>query len=701
MVEAPGGAQGVADSLDAALQAVAALHRAGRLEHARAACRELVARHPGESEPHFREGLVEAELGSLAAAKEAIARAIALRDKPNYRYAFGDVQERLGDRAGAIVSWRRAVEAQPAFAPAHIRLGVALQETGELAQAIAHFVFAVQARPDDARAWNNLAAALMAQGSAKEAETAARRALALDANHAAANLNLGRALASQQDDAQASAAFERVAALDPGNASAWNELGMCRARAGSLLAAREAFQRAVAANPRLAGAWARLAGVCAHLGLQAQAAEAYRRAESLEPREAAQIGSDRLFALQYDGQHAPDEVYAAHRDWAARHAPLRSGLPALRNSRDPDRPVRLGYVSPRFHASSAAFLLVPVIERHDRAAFEVHCYAQQDTQDAVTMRIRASGVRWTDTRPLDDRQLAARMREDGIDIAIDLAGHTPGNRLAMFAHGPAPVTGTWLDYFNTTGMEQMGFLVTDAIHSPPGDAQRFTERLLRMPHCRFCWEPPAYAPEVVRRPLPGGAAAPVFGSFNRMAKVSPATLDAWCALLQALPSSRLLVRNSALDHAEERRFFGAWFAQRGVDPGRIEWRGASGHEALLADYRDVDVVLDTFPYNGGLTTLEALWMGRPVVTVEGDTLISRQSRAIVSAIGLAELCAADGEGFVAIAARLAGDPARLAKLSATLRSRLQSSALLDHAAFTRDFEALLRGEWRRWCAGVG
>jgi predicted O-linked N-acetylglucosamine transferase (SPINDLY family) len=698
--EAPPGLQSAPSSLEPALLAIAALHRAGRLDEARVACRELVARFPGESEPHFREGLLEAEIGSLPAADEAIGRAIALRDRPNYRYALGDVRERLGDRAGAIAAWRHVVEAQPTFAPAHVRLGVALQESGELSQAIAHFVFAVQARPEDARAWNNLAAALVAQGRPREAETAARRALAIDAGQASAALNLGRALVAQGREVDAVVHLEGVLARYPSNSIAWDYLGMCRAKAGSLLAAREAYARAVAVEPSLAGAWVRLGAACAVLGLTEESVDALRRAEALAPHDAPQVGSMLLFALQYSGRHGVDEVFAAHRAWASRYAPAQPP-PAFRNPRDPARRLRLGYVSPRFHVSSAAFLSVPVIERHDRADFEVHCYAQQDVEDSVTARLRAAAANWTDARTLRDKELAARMREDGIDIAIDLAGHTPGHRLAMFAHGPAPVTGTWLDYFDTTGLEQMGFLVTDAVHSPPGDGQPFAERLVRLPHRRFCWEPPAYAPAVSPPPLASGSTAPVFGSFNRMAKLSPATLDAWCALLREVPASRLLLKNSALEHDEERAFFGQWFAQRGIDPSRIEWRGESGHEAMLAQYGDVDVVLDTFPYNGGLTTLEALWMGRPVVTVEGHTLISRQSKAILSAIGLGELCAPDTGGFVDIASRLVSRPAELARLSASLRPSLETSALLDHAAFTRDFEALLRGEWRRWCEGAG
>jgi predicted O-linked N-acetylglucosamine transferase (SPINDLY family) len=683
------------------LASISTLHRAGHRDQALAACRDVISRHPGEPDPHFHDGLLEAELGNLVAARHAIERAIALGDKAHYRYALGDVLERLGDRGAAIDAWRRAIALQPALASAHARLGVALQDSGELAQAIAHFVLAVQHRPGDARAWNNLAAALLAQDRAAEAEIAARKSLEIDAMRTSAAHNLGRALLSQGRREEAGQVLESVVARDPRNGHAWDLLGICRLEGGSLLAARQAFAQSVAADPSHAAPWVRLGGVCTHLGLDEEAVEAYRKAEALSPQDATQIGSTLLFALQYDGTHSTQEVFEAHRTWARRHAPVNPITSVFRNSREPERRLRIGYVSPRFHQSSAAFLHVPVIERHDRDLFEIHCYAHQELDDSVTARIKASGVTWTDARSFNDRDLAARLRDDGIDIAIDLAGHTPGNRLSMFAHGPAPVTGTWLDYFNTTGMDCIDFLVTDAVSNPPGDSQPFTERLVRLPNCRYCWEPPAYAPAVEPTPLARGASSPVFGSFNRMAKLSPATRAAWCELLRAVPDARLVIKNSALGNAAEHAFFGMWFRDRGVDPERIEWHGASAHDAMLAEYAAIDVVLDTFPYNGGLTTLEALWMGRPVVAVDGTTLISRQSKAILAAIGMPELCASDSGAFVEIAAGLIRDPARLEAISRSLRGRLQASALLDHGKFTRDLEAALRVEWRRWCAAGG
>lgn len=687
--------------LASALEASWKAHRSGRLEDAMTGYQATARDFPGEAEPIFRIGLVHAERGSYAAALETLRRAIAIAEQPHYHYALGDILERSGDRPGAIAAWRRAVMMNGNLAAAHARLGIALQDERQIDQAIPHLVFAARLRGQDPRSWNNLAVALLSLDRAVEAESAAREALEHDPAYGPANYNLARALLTQGREAEARPVLEAAVRGDPKNARAWDLLGSWHLRAGNLLEAGQALEQAVAADPEDDVAWVHLGVFRTHVALAEEAAEAYARAEALGPPDAAQIGSNRLFALQYSGLTSREAVFEAHKAWGAKYAPTRLPARVFANPPDPARRIRLGYISPRFHRASVAFLHVPVLEHHDRAAFEVHLYAEQDIEDDVTARIRATGATWTDTRGLSDDALAERMRADGIDIAIDLAGHTPGHRLTALPHEPAPVIGTWLDYFNTTGIERVDFLVSDRHQSPPDDGQGFTERVLRLPHCRYCWEPPAYAPEVKPPPLAAGGKAPVFGTFNRMAKVSLATREAWCALLRRVPSARLVLKNSALGHEAEREYFARWFTERGIDPSRLEWRGSSSHADMLAEYLDIDVALDTFPYNGGLTTLEALWMGRPVVALGGDTLIARQSKGILTAIGLPELCAADAGGFVEIAASLVGNPARLASLGAGLRERLRASPLLDPAGFTRELEALFREEWRRWCAGRG
>lgn len=687
--------------LATALESAWKAHRSGRLDDAMAGYLAAARDFPGEAEPLFRIGLVHAERGAFAAALETLRRAIAIAEQPHYHYALGDILERSGDRPAAIAAWRRAVMMNGNLAAAHARLGIALQDERLVDQAIPHLVFAARLRGEDPRSWNNLAVALITLDRGVEAESASREALTHDPAYGPAHYNLARALIMQGREAEARPVLEEAVRTDPKNAHAWDLLGSWHLRAGNLLEAGQALEKAVATDPTDDVAWLHLGVFRTHVALPEEAAEAYARAEALAPPDAAQVGSNRLFALQYSSRTSREDVFAAHKAWGAKYAPTRLPSRVFPNAPDPERRIRLGYISPRFHRASVAFLHVPVLEHHDRAAFEVRLYAEQDIEDDVTARIRATGAPWTDTRGLSDEALAERLRADGIDIAIDLAGHTPGHRLTALPHEPAPVIGTWLDYFNTTGVERVDFLISDRVQSPPDDGQGFTERVLRLPHCRYCWEPPAYAPAVAPVPLASGGKGAVFGTFNRMAKVSAATLEAWCALLKRVPSSRLVLKNSALGHAAEREYFSRWFTDRGIDGARLEWRGSSSHADMLAEYRDIDVALDTFPYNGGLTTLEALWMGRPVVALAGDTLISRQSKGILTAIGLPELCADDAAGFVATAAALAGDPARLARMSAGLRERVRASPLTDHAGFTRELESLLRAEWRRWCAGRG
>lgn len=688
------------ETLESGLEAGASLQRAERLDEALRCYAQLRERHPESGEPDFRIAVVLAQLGDTAAAAQSLHRALAFRETAAYRFLEADLLERQGDLAGTIGALRRAVAVDPSFAPGHARLAVLLQDAGRLEEAIAHFVLAAQLRPRQARAWSNLAAALSHAGHAKQAEGAARQAVDLEPANGWAHFNLGRALLALGRVDEGRAALEEALRHDARNAQAWDALATSWLHEGVLTRAGECLERATSSDPTLGAAWVRLASVHLHLGRSERAAQALGHAEALGGADAAQIGSARLLALQYDSALSRDAIFEAHREWASRHAPSSAPV-AFPNARDPNRRLRVGYLSPRFHRSSLAFLLEPVLRRHDPDAIEVYCYASQELDDDLTRSLRESARAWIDVRKLDDAGLAERMRADAIDVAVDLAGHTPGNRLPAFARRPAPVCITWLDYFNTTGVPSMDYLLTDAVHSPPGDAQPFTESLVRLPRVRLCYQPPELAPAVMPPPLARGARAPVFASFNRMAKISRATLEAWRLALDRVPGATLVVKNSALNRIEDHGHFAAWFSERGIDPRRVEWRPFSAHAQALAEYGEVDIVLDTFPYNGGLTTLEALWMGRPVVTIRGDTLLSRQSAALLCALDADDLVAGDAAGFARIAAELASDGARLAERCAGLRPRMRASALLDAAGFVRVLESTYRDLWKRWLDARG
>ncbi|MCW5590720.1 MAG: hypothetical protein KIS74_01355 [Burkholderiales bacterium] len=641
-----------------------------------------------------------ADLAGRGRGDEALAesRAIAARhaDRPEARLLLGVLLADRGLTDEAEAALRGCLANWPGLRAARFRLGELLYGKRDFAAARDCFLELVRTREDDARAWNNLAVAELALRRFAEAESSSRRAAALDARAAGPRLVLAKALAALGRPEEALAAANECLAVDAGDADAHDLRGRLLAQGGVYSRAAHEFEQARAHGAGAATA-SRLGDALMQAGDAPGAVRAYREAEECDAATAADNASRALFAMHFDEALAAPAIFEAHCEWGRRYGAFPAPAP-FANGRDPRRRLRIGYVSPRFRASSAAFLLLPVLECHDAAEVEFHGYATQDEDDGVTARIRARAAGWTDARALGDEALAAAIRRDGIDIVVDLAGHTPGNRLAALARKPAPLVLTWLDYCDTTGCGAFDAIVTDGFHSPPGDAQRFVERRLRLAPLRFCYQPPAYAPAVA--PLPCTKNGRVtFGAFHRLAKMGPSVLRAWAELLALDERFRLVIKNDALGDAGEREHHRERLAAAGLPVGRVALRAASPHAEALAEYGDVDIALDAFPYNGGITTLEALHMGRPVVTLEGDTLISRQSAAILRAAGLEEFVASDVSAYVRLAAGLAADPERLARLSGGLRERLALSPVCDAAAFTRRLEGAYREAWRSWCAG--
>lgn len=560
----------------------------------------------------------------------------------------------VGRYDAAIAAIDRAIALEPRAA-LWLARGEFLVDAGRAAEAAASFEAADRLRPGHAPTLNNLAFARLSAGDPTGAEAAARGALAADPAHARARANLGRALHAQ---GRFTAAEAELAAA-------------CRAPGA------EPSLHLMLANTRL------------NLGRAPAAIEAFDAALASSPTDAAQIGSARLVAMHYDERVGARRMFEAHLDWAARHAEVRATSPPLRPRAEGAR-LRVGYVSPRLHRSTAGALLAPVLAHHDRDGFEIYAYACSPIEDDLTARMKGMVSAWRHAETLDDEALPRLMRQDGIDIAVDLAGHTPGHRLLAFARRPAPVAVTWLDYFDTTGLAAVDAIVTDARHTPEDGSQPFTEAPVRLPGLRYCWQPPGDAP--APQPLPEGPFT--FGSFNRIAKLSDATLAAWCEILARVPGSRLVVKSPALDHPEEGAALRARFTAHGIDAARIEPRGASPYRDMLGQYGDLHVVLDSFPYNGGMTTLEALWMGRPVLALEGETMISRQSAAILAGAGLEHWVARDAAAYVARAVAAAGQREALESECRGIREALQRSPALDAAGFTRALEDAYRTLWR-------
>jgi len=536
------------------------------------------------------------------------------------------------------------------------------------------------------------------------------------------------ALMRARDYAAAVTMCEDLIALDAAAPGPWELLGAIALERGEKELARERFEIALglagirqgalcnaAEANRQAGHPARALELCARalaldpghgpamhiqaLALQScwrmdEALEVYRRLVQQQPG-LSQAFAGYLFLLVLLGE-APLAVRAAHCRWAELNAePLRERGAGWANTRDPQRRLRIGYVSADFREHAAASFIEPILAAHDPAACETYCYSSTENIDATTAQLRALAACWRDVRWQDDAALARMVRADAIDILVDLSGHTSGNRLGVFARKPAPVQIAYLGYPATTGMSAMDYRITDASVDPPGASDGYyTEKLLRLPHSLWCYRPSASVPEP--GPLPALRSGRItFGSLNSMLKLTPQMIALWSRLLLSVSGSRLLI--AAVPEGEARARIAAEFSRHGVPAATLQMHGPMDLARFRELHAQVDIGLDSYPYNGAATSCDALWLGVPVVSLTGGLLWSGCGLSLLSTVGLPELVAHGQEDYLRIARALALDLDRLAQLRAGLRQRLRASALMDEAGFARALEALYRGAWRHWC----
>jgi len=416
----------------------------------------------------------------------------------------------------------------------------------------------------------------------------------------------------------------------------------------------------------------------------------------LDPTDAA-WHSNLLNTLQYRPGITLAELSARHAEYEQRHAvPLRSAWRRHTNTPDPERPLRVGIVSPALADCAVGDFLLAPLQHLDHRQYPVTCYSDRVVGDEVTARLRAEAAAWLDICGLNDQQLAEQIRADGIDILIDAAGHTARNRLLVFARKPAPLQITWVDYVGTTGLAAMDYILADRYEIPSESERWYQERVLRLPDDYICYTPPRYAPAV--SPLPAlSRGAVTFSCFNFQGKISRPLVAVWARILRRLPGSRLLLQYRGLGDPGTQSHFRRLFAEHGVESAQVEMRAAVPPAQLLANYHQVDLALDSFPYNGGLTTCEALWMGVPVITCPGETFAGRHSLSHLTNAGLTETIARDLDEYVELAVQLAQDLSRLAAIRAGLREQMAASPLCDGPRFAANLMALFRDAWRRWC----
>jgi predicted O-linked N-acetylglucosamine transferase (SPINDLY family) len=449
--------------------------------------------------------------------------------------------------------------------------------------------------------------------------------------------------------------------------------------------------------PDCAQAYRTLGIVYGRQGNQDKAIACFEQALALKPDYIA-VHDSLFFAYLYGANVSSEDMIEAYRHYAALlEGPLKPGWIAHTNDRDPGRRLKVGYLSPDFRNHSVAFFIEPLLALHDHSAFEVYAYYNHGKDDEVTGRIRVFADHWMACKNLSDNELAERIRADGIDILVDLAGHSANNRLPVFARKPAPVQVTYLGYPATTGLSAMNYRFTTEDVDPPGNDAYYSEQLWYLPHTLWCYRPAPDTPQPERITQP--AMAPkdsiCFGSINNYTKVSPETIALWGRLLRELPESHLLM--TRVPEGSARQLLLDRFAAQGIGPDRLRLHNWLPPSKLSAMSKDIDIALDPFPYNGTTTTCELLWLGIPVVTLIGETSVSRSGYALLKTAGLEMLCARDQEEYVRIAQELARDPSRLAGLRARMRKQMEESPLRDEADFARDIETAYRTMWQSWC----
>ncbi|MBV8652580.1 MAG: glycosyltransferase, partial [Alphaproteobacteria bacterium] len=455
-------------------------------------------------------------------------------------------------------------------------------------------------------------------------------------------------------------------------------------------------RRAVAASPAHAIAHLNLGASLFRQGRITESIGSYRAAISNAP-DLPEPYANLVKALNF----LPDVQYGLITETTRRWGRLikrPAQHPGWGNTREPERRLRIGYVSGDFRDHPVAFFLESVLAAHDPNAVELACYSNNDKDDAVTKRLMALVPRWRRIKRVDDAAAAALVREDKIDILVDLSGHTTGQRLKIFALKPAPVQCTWIGYYATTGLPEMDYIIADRIVLPPGEESFYLEKPWRMPDSYLCFTPPDFDVEIGPPPAECNGTI-TFGSCNNVLKVNRLVVAEWSRLLRHVPTARLLLRSALLSSEEIRDELRRQFVEHGIAAERLALLPTGTRQELMATYNEIDIALDPFPYGGGTTTVEALWMGVPVVSRRGDRFSGRVSESILATIGLPELVAGSADDYIAKAAALAEDRPRLAELRRTLRSRVAFSPLCDAKNFTRHLEQAYRSMWRGWCTG--
>jgi predicted O-linked N-acetylglucosamine transferase (SPINDLY family) len=615
-----------------------------------------------KNDPAFCFVLAESlvKLGDVASARRALESAVTA--KPDYfeaRVNLSELCRTHDDTAAALTHLHAAVTLRPRWAEGHNALGLLYEKVGLGVEARFHFSAALEIAPSMAEARNNLGISFANAGDVKKAIESYRAALSARPEFPEALYNLGNALRDIEEYDAAILSFRAASRLRPSFVEALANAGEALDKTGDYEAAEASFEALLALN----GADAR-------------------------------TFSSLLCELNYDLRFTPAALYSRHRQFGAMvesHVEPILRTPLRQNSAEADRKLRIGYVSADFNTHPVARFMEPVFRNHNRSRFEIFCYSCGEKTDAQTDIFKHFCNSWIESGALSDQALCQRIRNDGIDILVDLSGHSAGNRLTALALKPAPLQITYLGFPNTTGLSSIDYRITDSIADPPGESRVHSEALFHLDECFCCYSPPPSAPEV--GPLPADTTGTItFGSTHTLARLNNRVIDLWSAVLHAAPNSQLLVFRTTLRGVAAARLRDR-FEQNGIASERIIMRNTTPARGHLAVYDEIDIMLDTLPWSGHASACEALWMGVPIVTLSGDRFAGRMVTSVLSALGLTNCIAKSSGEFIEKSCALAATRDTLRQLRQTLRTIVASNILCNGPKFTAGLESAYLRMW--------
>jgi len=625
----------------------------------------------------------------------------ALQFDPNLFEAYHNLGMVLQDKDQpdeAISCYEKALLINPHLADSFYNLGTIFYERGQFDEAITFYQKAVQINPELVEAYFNLGNSFREKEQFDEAIRCYQQFVRLNPSHADAYYYIGNVFATQNKLSEAIESYRQAIAINPVHADALLNKGFALQVRGNFEEALESYHLSLQINPDSVGVYNNLGNLLINLGQVNEAETCFRRAIQINPEFSIPY-SNLLFAINYNSRYDAQHIFAEHLQFAELfEKPLLFYNTSYNNDKTSQRRLRIGYISTDFRKHSVAYFIEPILAANSREHFEVFCYSVVPVEDDVTKRLQKHSEHWRNISGMSDEKAAELIQKDGIDILVDLAGHTANNRILLFARKPAPVQINWIGYPATTGLSTIDYKIVDSYTDPPGMTERFyTEKLIRMPETFLCYLPDSDSPDIGELPaLTSGHIT--FGSFNNFAKVSPEILQLWTNILQSIPDSRLIMKAKSLSDKSTREYVAELFSLKGITAGRIEllsWEPSVKRH--LENYNRIDIALDTFPYNGTTTTCEAIWMGVPVITLAGKSHASRVGVSLLSNIGISDLIAETPDKYIEITINLSKDLNKLQSLRKILRNMMECSPLTDSKQFTRNLERCYYNIWEDWC----